>query len=432
MLGGLSFELILGLAVGFNVMMFILLNPYFGLVLFTAFLYLRPGDFIPALASGHITRIIAVITLLALLHKKASAIGSIFKRSAQLYILTVLALIMFFSVTTSIWKGNSIDQFISFLKIYASFILIINLANSRKRFKGIIWTMILSGLTMGIIAIMHYLAGANLVAGRVRGFTGGMFSNPNDLALCFIMLLPYAYFIFSKDRKSLRRATGGLAFIIFLLGAFFTQSRGGAIGLFGVIILLFLKSRSKIKAILGVALFTFLFFTFAPAEYIERIKTIPTANKEDENTISRMDAWKAGIRMMTLKPLGVGVGNFGEGFVKYRAADAIDFPGKRRAAHNVFIQIGAETGVVGLIVFLLLIISTLKSLNRTKKNLMRQKNPGAKDIAYLADATLVSMIGFLICAFFLSQAYNWFLYYLAAFSAVLSELAKRETYEKKG
>lgn len=428
----MGMEFILAVSIAFVIAMLIFKSPFFGLGLFTAFLYLRPGDFIPASAALHITRIIAVLTLLALLYKRGlEKKGSIFINSPQIYLLNALTIIMLFSATTSIWKGNSLNQFISFLKIYTSFILIINLVKSEKRLMNIIWIMILSGLTIGIIAIVNYLTGVNLVASRVKGFTGGMFQNPNDLALCFVMLIPYAYFLFLKDRKFLAKATGGLSFIIFLLGAIFTKSRGGAIGLFGVIILLFLKSRSKIKAIVGVALFIFLFFSFAPAEYIERIKNIPTANKEDENTISRLDAWKAGIAMMKNRPLGVGLGNFGEGFVKYRPPDAIDFPGTRRAAHNVFIQVGAEIGFIGLLVFILLILSAMKSLSRSKRILIKLKDRDANYMAYLADATLVSFMGFLICAFFLSQAFNWFLYYFIAFSVVLDEFAKKRTVNGK-
>lgn len=111
------------------------------------------------------------------------------------------------------------------------------------------------------------------------------------------------------------------------------------------------------------------------------------------------------------------MGNFGEGFVRYRPEGAVDPAGKRRVAHNVFIQIGGETGVLGLAVFTSLIVLTFKGLSKISAK--------SKEIFSFAQATWISLMGFIICAFFLSQAFNWILYYLIAFSVVLMELSKR-------
>ena len=62
---------------------------------------------------------------------------------------------------------------------------------------------------------------------------------------------------------------------------------------------------------------------------------------------------------MTHRIFGVGAGNFGEGFVMYRPPDAVDVSGERRVAHNMFIQVGGETGFVGFVIFIFLIGSSL-------------------------------------------------------------------------
>ena len=427
----MTFELIVIGVLAFILLLFTLFNPYFGLIIFTAFLYIRPGDLFPTLANLHITRLLGAFVFLALIFDKVGKKESIIKRSPQLRWLSILVLIMIFSIPSSIWPSNALKHTLSFSKVFIGFLLIVNLISSVKRFRGITWIMVLSGLFVGVTAAMNYFQGANLANNyRARAIIHGMFSNPNDLALCFVMLIPFAYFLFLRNRVIFTRLLLGFSLIIFVSGAILTYSRSGALGLLAVVLLLFLRSKSKMKAIIGLSVFILLFFSFAPPAYLERIKTITTSQQQDVNTISRLDAWRAGIAMMTQRPFGVGVGNFGEGFVTHRLSASIDLPGMRRAAHNAFIQIGAETGIPGLIVYLLLIISTLKSLIKTRKISLKSRTEEAKDIVCFADATLVSLVGFIVCVFFLSQAYNWILYYLVGFSVVLREFVKEKHYEK--
>jgi O-antigen ligase len=123
----------------------------------------------------------------------------------------------------------------------------------------------------------------------------------------------------------------------------------------------------------------------------------------------------------------VGIGNFGEAFPLYRLNNSLDPPGMRRAAHNMFIQIAGETGPIGLLILLLLIVVTLKSLKITSMNTRQSKNV-TQEIELYSKATSTALIGFLVCGFFLSQAYSWFFYYLVGLSVVLSDLKKK--YEK--
>lgn len=423
-------EIFIAIFLGIISVILILSNPYFGLILFTLLLYLRPADLFPFLTPLHIVRIVGGITFLVLLFKKGDSREPILKNCSQVKLLSFLILIMVFSGITSIWRSNSLGYFINFLKIYIGFLLVINLIDSLERFKGIIWTMVLSGLYLGITAVIHYFQGEYLQAGyRVASFTTGMFGGPNELALCLIMLIPFLYFLFIQSKVIFLKLFLIGAMVIVLMGITFTYSRGGTIGMMAVLLLLFLRSRYKLKLAIGFVVVSFLFFNFAPVKYIERMKTVPTSYTEDAATISRIDAWKAGISMMTHRPFGVGMGNFGEGFVKYRPEGAIDVPGRRRAAHNAFIQIGGETGILGLLVFLSLIAVTLRNLNRIKYFFMNKESEEAEEISQFADAVFISLIGFSTCAFFLSQAYNWILYYLFGFSIVLKKIG--EEYVKK-
>jgi O-antigen ligase len=78
----------------------------------------------------------------------------------------------------------------------------------------------------------------------------------------------------------------------------------------------------------------------------------------------RGEYWMAGINMGLERPLfGVGIDSYGTYYRTYRDESAVAFPGvdvTTDAAHNVFIDIFAGTGFIGLISYVLLAVLVLK------------------------------------------------------------------------
>lgn len=415
---------IIAIILGIICIFAILASPYFGLILFTLLLYLRPFDFIPALVPLHITRIFAGLTFLIMLSRKGFNLKSIFKNSTQMRLFSFLILIMIFSIVTSIWRGNSIKSFLEFLKLYIAFLLVINLIDSFRKVKIIIWIMVLSGLYISSLSIVNYFSNqAFSTSYRMHAVVEGMFNDPNDMALCFVMLLPFVYFLMNDSRSLLKRFFLFMCFVLFIIAVVLTYSRGGALGLAGVFVFIFLKNKKKIRTALLVSLSLFFLFYFAPSGYTDRIKTILMGYNADVDTLTRLDAWKAGIAMMTHRFFGVGVGNFGEGFVTYRPEGALDYIGTRRVAHNAFIHIGGETGILGFLTYALLIFFSFRELTKASKR--------NNEVSSFAQASWISLAGFTICSLFLSQAYNWILYYLIGFSVLVKQLGDKAKIQNK-
>ena len=85
------------------------------------------------------------------------------------------------------------------------FVLILNTLTSARRVREFTWVVVLATSYIGFRAVLDYARGFNLVEnGRVQGAVGGMFQNPNDLALNMVSILPIAVLLARLDRPRAR------------------------------------------------------------------------------------------------------------------------------------------------------------------------------------------------------------------------------------
>ncbi|RKY03996.1 hypothetical protein DRP77_05065, partial [Candidatus Poribacteria bacterium] len=91
---------------------------------------------------------------------------------------------------------------------------------------------------------------------------------------------------------------------------------------------------------------------------------------------------------------------------------------------NVFIQVGAETGLAGLLVFLGLMLLTLRDMRRLKTALKSSDHEMRDELNDLLSFIAISLIGFFICGFFLLPAYGAGLYILVGLVVILKRIAQ--------
>jgi len=86
------------------------------------------------------------------------------------------------------------------------------------------------------------------------------------------------------------------------------------------------------------------------------------------------------------------------------------------AAHNPFIQVGAELGVLGLIAFVALLVKAFRTLSKVRRV------PPA-EAAMLAQSLTACLVGFVVAGFFSSLAYAAYLYMLLGMIVGLARTA---------
>ena len=406
------------------------------LLAFTANVFFRPQDAIPGLHLLHLAELCALGGLVALAMGRLAKNLPVSRVTPELVGVCALGVLIAVLAPFSIWFGGAIGVFKDlYIKVVLIFLLMVNVLSSPKRIERLTWLLVIASGYIGFRAVLDYVRGANLVEnGRVKGAVGGIFQNPNDLALNMVAILPLALYFAIKPGRPIRRALAAL-FAVFMLGAIVaSHSRSGTLGLVAMIaVFAVLSLKERPGLVVGGILIASLALPLLPSSYWARLSTITdgshddTGSREARETLLRESAQAFFENPIT----GVGAGQF-----KNWNPEGRQEPW--RESHDVFLQVAAELGVGGLLVFLFLIARGALSVVQTRKLLRRARaaatagragrKPAAAPAPRLDDeelrlmeghsaAMLASLAGWLVCAIFASVAYNWTFYYLLALAA---------------
>jgi O-antigen ligase len=198
---------------------------------------------------------------------------------------------------------------------------------------------------------------------------------------------------------------------------------GGVLGLISIVILFlfFQKNVAKDKKIfIFISLFPILLVMYiaSPATLKLRIQDkLNVVQNEDFSSwgTGRGAIWQAALEVIKENPvLGVGMGNG-----TYEIARALRYRKKQRAAHNTFLAITTEFGIVGFIFFIILIGLILKSISRKLK-----RPPPIMDnnLSYLGSAIYISLLVYLVQAMFLTMQQSKYLWFLLGFAASFANM----------
>src|SRR3989442_1261328 len=206
----------------------------------------------------------------------------------------------------------------------------------------------------------------------------------NDLATLIVCSLPLALHLWRWSGVWARLAL--LAILECLMVPLVkTGSRGGFLGFVAVAVylLLWFDGVAPAKRWAAVALPVLMLVALGGGGYFERMQTLlhPDSdyNWSGNSETGRMEVWKRGIGYMLDRPLlGVGAQAFGvaEGTLAPEAVEREEYGKgfKWSTAHNAFVEIGAEIGVLGLLLFVALLVGAFRV--RARARWPRQTRPG--------------------------------------------------------
>jgi O-antigen ligase len=387
------------------------LFTYAGLFLFTAFVFFRPYELFDAPILKEGAQWIAVLTLLVYLPGQFAAEGNLTTRPREVIFALLLLAAALLSVPTAISPGEAWDSFIEFSKVILIFVVAVNVTNTERRLRGLIVLVFAASVMLSFSAFSDYRQGRfEFGGGRVKGMLGGMFDNPNDLALHLVTLVPLAVGLAFARRGLLAKVFYVLCGALFVAGVVVTFSRGGFLGLAvgsGVLAWKLGRRNRFVVMTLG-ALVLCVFVAVAPGGYGQRVASMFGGDLTGSADARRDIFWRSALVALRHPINGVGLGNF-------------HHQGQHdQVSHNAYTQVAAEMGFGALALYVLLMVTPLRRLREIERESLGEKDRAA--FYYLAVGMQGSLVAYMVSSFFASVAHLWYVYYLVAYSVCLRRL----------
>src|SRR5436190_17947706 len=326
---------------------------YLWMIAFTAVLFFRPQDHIPALAALHLAELTAVAGLGAMAARRMASGQPLAHINPEVIGVLALGAVIVFTIPFSFWPGGSLSLFSDvYVKIILIFALMMSTITTPKRLTQVTWLIILICGYLSVRGIFDYARGVNLMEGdRLRGAVGGFMENPNDLAMNLIVFMAPTLMIVFYDRRAFRRVIAAGIVLVMAMAIVLTKSRAGFIGIGAMgLVILYYVMRERPAIVFGLILAGMVSTPMMPASFWDRMASI--TNPDEDQTGSRqqrIQLSKQGLQVFIENPItGIGAGQF----VNYDGGMMVE---RWRVTHNVWLQVAAELGIFGFVAFAFLV-----------------------------------------------------------------------------
>src|SRR5437667_3128111 len=388
--------------------------PFRALLAFTLMLLIPPQTYLPVLAPMRAALIAAVVAIFTHLFDRFVHRQPLIVLSREIRIVLALVGWAILTLPFSYWPGGSVNFLLGFyFKTIAIFWLVGATVTTVGRLRQVAWALSLMAAPLAASAVKEYLSGS-FFRGRIVGFDAPLTGNPNDLALMLNLILPLTLALVVLQRRAIVRRL--LLVVVFLdvTAIILTLSRAGFLTLattLGLYAWTFAR-RLGWSWVLGAAIFAVLCFSVVPHGYWDRVGTITDINADP--TGSAQNRWSdtvaAARYVLENHVVGAGVGMNALALNQERGPTWM-------VVHNVFLEYATELGIPGLVLFLMLLVASLKSAGSVQR--LAAGVPGLEEVFYLAQGVRASLVAFVVSAFFYPAGYHFYFYYFAGLAIAL-------------
>ncbi|MFC1658435.1 O-antigen ligase family protein [Candidatus Omnitrophota bacterium] len=232
------------------------------------------------------------------------------------------------------------------------FFITVNNIKDKKTMKRLVYAMVFIIFVMGLYFFKDYRWISKSVFRDYKRWYGTFaYLGPNEWAAFHVHYIFVMLGIFFIDKLKQWRLLFGAAILLSLYCILFAYSRGAYIAL--LIGLIFFSLMKKKRILIPVIILLLFWQILLPQAVVQRIQATKTEYGElDSSGKSRLDLWGKGLSLFSRNPLtGIGFATSPELGLRKSLTDT----------HNIYVEILVEQGIVGMIIFLLLIYLSLRS-----------------------------------------------------------------------
>ena len=333
------------------------------------------------------------------------------------------------------------------LKAITVYLLIAFLGGSLAIIRRGVWALLASGALLGVIVLVQLVGGdfgndymglgrikyAQIYGDVFEPRIAGPLGDPNFFAQALVLLAPLALLVGAEERRPATRAAALGAAALVVVAAVLTYSRGGALALGLVLLLSLLTHRFRVKqlALAGLALAVSL-VALAPAGFTRRLETMaevlpgqqevlnPDSSFQERRLLTQV-AWRI---FLDHPLLGVGAGNYTSYYNEYAEevgslAREYEQLGQRHYPHSLYLEVGAETGLLGLAAFGATLLACVGALRSARRAALARRQAGT---AALVRGFEIAVAAYLVTSLFLHGDHIRYLWMLFGFAAAIEHV----------
>lgn len=388
-----------------------LFSPRLGFTGLLIVVLVRPPDRIPALVGLPGFELLLAGIVLGMLLNQNAVVKPDARQDALiiwLFCLSIFGLLIQAS-------GELVAETKEFISAIVMYVFATRLIRNRSDLLSLFFWLSAVTVVLAIEAMYSYLTDPNSVftdpfSGRMQGL--GYYANPNEFGKLMCTAIPlFAIFVLAGRSFLLRLLT--LAGIVVMVAAVgLTQSRTCFVVLGIMAMAPFLVSaheglvkRFVFMGLIGIGLLYVV--SQLPGPLQERTQSI-LEYSTDDSFQGRLRSWGQGLQMVTWYPIyGVGKGQW----YSYHGL----------APHNSYVQVMAEMGIPGIVVFCMLTWTSWKQLVAYPRRLGSSADPMT---LAMSKGLAASYIGYLFYIFLGNQAYSPWTYFYFGICAAFAHISR--------
>jgi putative inorganic carbon (hco3(-)) transporter len=329
------------------------------------------------------------------------------------------------------------------------YFLVTSAIRTEVHVRRVIWTVVLAGGLLGAISISQearhaygdtYFGLAQTQTGAIRVDAGGgtnvdrprlagPIGETNRYAQVMLILLPLAMFLVGVERRRGLRLLALACSLAILAAIALTFSRGAILVLAVLVIVMCLAGGLRWRTLIGAGLVLSLVAAAALPGFVDRVDSLrgiaglidtgDSSNTPDGAIVGRATSNLAAVGTFIDHPIiGVGPGVYYLDYSRlYANRLGLRYFAENRRAHDMYLEIAADTGTFGLAAFLAICGVTLLALRRAQRIAKKRSDRAGSD---LAKALFFAMLAFLGTGAFLHLSYERYFWFLIALANVVA------------
>lgn len=340
--------------------------------------------------------------------------------------LTILFIVPFvlWTLISIVWSPNqlTLSKWVSFALQISLYFILINLVQSEDDLNLALWGHILGGIVLAILLTNSVVSQNFLRKGTIAGL------GVNLVARMIALNLLLSLFLYQSEHRQFGRAILLVSMILSIIGVVVSLSRGAwvavVLSIVTMVMVYAINRRLQVKLANIVWLFAiglvsfYTLDTFLLSEHgAEKLTTrFQSGITLEDNAGGRFDIWIVGWNMFLDSPLlGHGFESFADRFLIYAERGNLSAFGHQesKTAHNSFVGIIAQFGLIGISLFLAVLASVFDKV----RSLSRSRPPNVPALASVS-----ALIVFLLIANFVDYAVaRKYLWYVLGIITLLAE-----------